>query len=72
MDKREACHRLADINEAISEAEDLLRAIEKKILWNDEPGSWYLARKTDLTEKLSRYKQEHDEFISMYSDIIYS
>ena len=72
MDKREACHRLADMNEAISELEDQLRSIEKNLRWHDENYDWYLSRKADVSARLSEYKEEHDEFIRLYSNIIYS
>ena len=73
MDKREACHKLADINEKISEIEDILSDVESRLRWDDESKrEWYLKRKSDLTAELERYKREHDEFISEYSDIIYS
>lgn len=73
MDKREACHRLADINEKISELEDSLANVESRLYWDDESRKeWYLERKAELTADLEKYKQEHDAFISEYSDIIYS
>ncbi len=73
MDKREACHRLADINEKISELEDMLANVESRLLWDDESRrEWYLERKAKLTVELEKYKQEHHRFISEYSDIIYS
>ena len=73
MDKREACHRLADINEKISDLEDRLADIESRLKWDDENRKeWYLERKAEVIEKLEKCKQEHDEFISQYSDVIYS
>ena len=73
MTKREACHRLAEINEKISELEDSLRDIESRLLWDDESKrDWYMPRKEKVLNDLNRYKKEHDEFIERYSDIIYS
>ncbi|MBQ4561298.1 MAG: hypothetical protein IJA55_03075 [Clostridia bacterium] len=73
MTKKEACHRLADINEKISELEDLLLDVESRLRWDDESRrEWYLERKSELLAELERYKQEHDSFISEYGDIIYS
>lgn len=73
MDKREACHRLADINEKITELEDRLNDIESRLKWDDESRkAWYLERKEEVTVRLERYKQEHDMFINEYGKIIYS
>ena len=73
MTKQEACHRLAVINEKISELEDSLRDIERRFLWDDESRrDWYLKRKEKVITDLNKHKEEHDEFIAKYSDIIYS
>ena len=73
MDKREACHRLADINEKISELEDLLEDVESRLRWDDESRrDWYNGRKEELAADLARFRQAHDELISDYGDIIYS
>lgn len=73
MDKREACHRLAEINEQINDIGDNLRNVELRLYsCKEEEREWYLEKKAELEEKLERYQQEHDEFISEYSDIIYS
>lgn len=73
MDKREACHRLAEINEEIYDLENSLANIESRLGWDNEHNrEWYLARKEDVLQKLENAKEEHDTFISEYSDIIYS
>ena len=35
MDKREACHRLAEINEAIYDAQNDLERINSRLVWDD-------------------------------------
>lgn len=73
MNKKEACHILAEINEQIYEIENSLSDIESRIRWDDESRrDWYLERKAELIIELKKHKQEHDEFIRKYSDIIYS
>ena len=73
MTKKEACHELADINEKIYELENSLSSIEIKLLCDDERNrEWYLERKAECSAKLEKVKQEHDDFISEYADIIYS
>ena len=73
MDKREACHRLAEINEEIYDLENSLASIESKLGWDDEcKREWYLARKKEVIAKLEKAKEEHDAFISEYSDLMYS
>ncbi len=73
MTKKEACHKLADINERIYELENSLSDIESRLLWDDESKrEWYLERKAERSAELEKAKQEHDAFISEYADIIYS
>ena len=73
MDKKTACHRLADINEAIYELENSLANIESRLWWDDDSKKeWYLERKEKVITELETLKKEHDAFISQYSDIIYS
>ena len=73
MDKREACHRLAEINEQVDEIGDDLRNVEFRLYTcKENEREWYLEKKEELEEKLERCKQEHDDFISEYGDIIYS
>lgn len=73
MDKRKACHILADHNEKIYEIEKSLEDIESRLIWDDESRrEWYLERKSKLISELEKCKHEHDTFISKYSDIIYS
>ncbi len=73
MDKREACHRLAEINEEIYDLENSLASIESRLSWDDESKrEWYLARKEEVMTKLEIAKEEHDAFISEYNDLIYS
>ena len=73
MDKREACHKLADINEEIYDLENSIEDIKSRLRWDDDSKrDWYLERLEEQTAKLEMAKQEHDRFISEYSDIIYS
>ena len=73
MTKQEACYKLADINEKLSELEDLLHDVESRLRWDDESKKdWYLERKAELLTDIERYTQEHDKLISEYGDIIYS
>ena len=73
MNKKEACHILAEINEQIYEIENSLSDIESRIRWDDESRrDWYLERKAELIIELKKHKREHDEFIRKYSDMIYS
>lgn len=73
MTKKDACHKLADINERIYELENSLSDIESRLVWDDESKrDWYLERKAERSSELEKAKQEHDAFISEYADIIYS
>lgn len=73
MDKKEACHRLAEINEEIYECEKSLADIASRLCWEDEDRKeWYEERKEEMLIKLAKCKEEHDTFISEYHDIIYS
>lgn len=73
MDKREACHKLADINEKIYDLENSLADIKSRLIWDDESKrDWYLERKEKCISELDEANQEHDKFIREYSDILYS
>ena len=73
MTKKEACHALADINEKISELEDLLIDVEYRLRLDDKSRKdWYIKQKANLLAKLEIYKHKHDEFIKEYHDVIYS
>lgn len=73
MNKREACHRLADINERIYELEELLADVESRLRWDDDcRKEWYRQRRSELISDLERCRRDHDEFIQQYSDVIYS
>lgn len=73
MDRREACHQLADINERIYEIENSLSKIEIKLYTcKESEKDWYLEKRDELLEELERKKQEAKDFISEYGDIIYS
>ena len=73
MTKKEACHKLAYINERIYDLENSLSDIESRLRWDDENRKdWYLERKAKCSAELEEAKQEHDAFISEYADIIYS
>lgn len=71
MDKREACHRLADINEQIYDLEKSLEDIESRLIWDDASRrDWYLERKEKVTDELERVNEKHDEFMAEYGDIL--
>ena len=72
MDKRAACHRLAFMNEKITEKEEGLTHVKSNLKWDHENREWYLEREAELTADLEKYTRERDEFIRQYSDIIYS
>ena len=73
MDKTEACHRLADINEEIYELQIRIEDIESRLKWDDESRKeWYLERKEELCVRLEECEAKHDVFINEYSDILYS
>jgi len=73
MDKREACHILAEINEQIYDAENNLERITSRLNWDDpSKRDWLLERREEAIAVLEKYKEEHDAFISEYGDIIYS
>ena len=73
MDKRGACHRLAEINEEIYDLEESLTNIESKLLWvDDSEKEWYLEKKEGVMARLKTCKEEHDDFISEYSAVLYS
>ena len=73
MDKREACHKLADINEKIYDLKNSLADIESRLVWDDESKrDWYLERKEKCISELEEAKQEHDNFMREYGDIINS
>ena len=73
MDKREACHHLADINERIYEIESSLSKIEINLYTcKESEKDWYLEKRDELREELESKKQEHDDFFSEYGDVIHS
>lgn len=73
MDKREACHRLAEINEAIYDAQNDLERINSRLVWDDPSNRERLLEEKERVEaRLEQYKREHDDFIAEYGDIIYS
>lgn len=73
MDKREACHRLADINECIYDAQkDLERVRLNLVLASSDERERLLEAEEELEERIDEYKREHDNFINEYYDILYS
>ena len=73
MDKKEACHTLAEISEEIYDLEKSLSNIEIRLFSDgDKHRDWYLEKKEEVIEKLERLRAEHDEFYSQYYDIINS
>ena len=62
MTKKEACHKLADINEQIYDLENSLTDIESRLHWDDaNKRDWYLERKAIITAELQKCKQEHKQ-----------
>ena len=39
---------------------------------DDGEKEWYLEKKEEVMAKLERSKEEHDDFISEYSDVLYA
>jgi len=73
MTKKEACHKLADINEKIYELEELLANIDSRLRWDDDKNrDWYMGQRAKLIVELEKNKQEHIAFINKYRCIIYS
>ena len=73
MDKREACHRLAEINEEVYELEESLSDIERNLLVADEDRrQWLLEKRVEAISRLEKSRREHDEFLDNYYDIIHS
>lgn len=73
MDKQEACHKLAEINEEIYDLENDLERIESKIRLDDGDNlERYLSCKEIILSKLEKAKEEHDAFYNEYYDIIHS
>ncbi len=72
MDKKTACHMLADINEAIYECENNIEQIDNRLCWDSKNREWLLNKKENALLRLDELHAEHDEFLSNYSDIIYS
>ena len=73
MDKREACHKLADINESIYDLENRLQDLKSRSKWDDNYKTDRCQRRIEeLENELQVLQREHDEFINKYSEIIYS
>jgi len=73
MDKKEACHKLAEINEVIYDLEIDLERIESKIRLDDGDNlERLLSCKEDVLSRLEKAKEEHDDFYNTYSNIILS
>ena len=73
MDKKKACHMLADYNERINEIWDSIRSIELKLYTcKENEREWYLNNKEKLKRELEKEEQEREKFISEYGDIIHS
>ena len=73
MDKREACHRLAEINEEMDDIVNNLEKIRSRLIWDDPSRrEWLLEREEEALANLQRSREEHDAFIREYGDIIYS
>ena len=73
MDKREACHKLADINESMYDLENMIQDLKSRASWDDDYKTEGCRRRIeDLENQLQVLQREHDDFINQYSDIIYS
>ena len=72
MDKKEACHKLAEINEHIYDLENSLEDIRSRLLWDDDNRDWLLERQEERLRELEKAKEEHNSFYEEYSDIIHS
>ena len=74
MDKKQACHRLADFNEALYDAENDLVNVRSKLLMEDDPSrkQWFEDAVERLQQRIAEIEREKQEFLSEYSDVIYS
>ena len=74
MDKKQACHRLADFNEALYDAENDLVNVRCKLLMEDDPSrkQWFEDAVERLQQRIAEIEREKQEFLSEYSDVIYS
>lgn len=73
MTKYEACHRLAEINEAIYDIQNLISDIESRMHWdNSSKIDWCEERLKELKDMLSKLEREHDDFLREFGYIIYS
>ena len=59
MNKREYCHRLADINEALYDIEKRLRDVKFKLMWENNPDRRDWFQKAE--ERLLRERAETKE-----------
>ncbi|MBQ4074392.1 MAG: hypothetical protein IJD39_04230 [Clostridia bacterium] len=74
MDKKQACHRLADFNEALYDAENDLENVRRKLWMEDDPSrkQWFEDAVDRLQQRIAEIEREKQEFLSEYSDVIYS
>ena len=73
MDKREACHKLADINESMYDLENILHDLKSRSKWDDDYNTEGCRQRIeDLENQLKVLQREHDDFINEYGEIIYS
>ena len=74
MDKKQACHRLADYNEALYDAENDLENVRRKLWMEDDPSrkQWFEDAVEKLQQRIAEIEREKQEFLSEYSDVIYS
>ena len=74
MDKKQACHRLADFNEALYDAENDLENVRRKLWMEDDPSrkQWFEDAVERLQQRIAEIEREKQEFLSEYSDVIYS
>lgn len=74
MDKKQACHRLADFNEALYDTEKELENVRLKLLMEDDSSrkQWFEEAVERLQQQIVEIESRRQEFLSEYSDIIYS
>ncbi len=60
MNKREFCHRLADINEVLYDKEKELKEVKFKLVMEDDPGkrAWFAIAQERLIQERDELKEK--------------
>ena len=73
MTKTEACHMLADINEALYDSKQQLKSAKLNRLMENDPDriEWYNNAIENLEQECARYEAEAQAFMAEHADILY-